>query len=132
MNIRPLVDKVRAFIEFETGLKTAEEFTGNGVAIGLISPNGWILGVTCVKLSLTKMPLVFTNSTGFFKSHGGMTLASQFRSMYESEQVDLEESESEPLLATPPVFGAAVPEFLSGKLSDEKLDVLILDATMRI
>lgn len=142
MDIMPLVDKVRSFIEFETGLKTTYEFTGNGVGIALLSPTGWILGITCVKLSMSKMPLVFVQNTGFFAAHAGMTLASQFRSAWADEQADLEEAlraERESKADVQPVSQdnlVTVPEFLRSGFGEEnsagKLDVLVLDASMRI
>lgn len=142
MSIEAVVSEVRDWIEDETGLRTEQEFTGNGVAIALLSPTGWILGTTCVMLSVTRKPLVFVNNRGFFTGHAGMTLASQFRSQWDKEDetispnVETVETVPTPVIATheTPEYND-IPYFLRksfGADDDEKVDTLELSATMRV
>ena len=94
MDLEPLAQKKKEYIERELGMWVEVRHCGNGYSFYPISPTGRIMGETRMVTSMTLRPIVFTYNRGYFTGREGMALATRFRDMLAEEEQNRKDREN--------------------------------------
>jgi hypothetical protein len=85
MELEPLAQKMKDFIESELGLWVEVRSKGLGWSFYPVTPTGRVIGETQMNRVLGRNPVVFVNNRGYFAGLEGRALASRFRTMIAGE-----------------------------------------------